>query len=151
MPLTGKGEKILSNLEKEYGDKKAKEVLYAGKNKGTFAGIDSDKPKHWRERLDSVLTACDGLLSRIDALECTRSDTIGINGKAYTVKTDGGPGSGPHPGSGGVAPGGGGRRPGDKTINYERSGMSQPNPNHSVKRSPDPDDDPELVSVRYKG
>lgn len=41
MPLTAKGEKILSALEKEYGEKKGKSVLYAGKNKGTFTGIDS--------------------------------------------------------------------------------------------------------------
>ncbi len=40
MPLTAKGEKILSNLEKEYGTAKGKEVLYAGKNAGTFTGID---------------------------------------------------------------------------------------------------------------
>ena len=40
MPLTAKGEEILANLEKEYGPKHGKEVLYAGKNKGTFTGID---------------------------------------------------------------------------------------------------------------
>jgi len=41
MPLTSKGRKILASLEKQYGEKKAKQVLYAGKNKGTFTGIDS--------------------------------------------------------------------------------------------------------------
>ena len=41
MPLTAKGNEILSNLEKEYGAEKGKQVLYAGKNKGTFTGIDS--------------------------------------------------------------------------------------------------------------
>jgi len=41
MPLTAKGEKILSNLEEEYGAEKGKQVLYAGKNKGTFTGIDA--------------------------------------------------------------------------------------------------------------
>jgi hypothetical protein len=40
MPLTEKGRKVERNLEKEYGTKKGKEVLYAGKNKGTFTGID---------------------------------------------------------------------------------------------------------------
>lgn len=40
MPLTKKGEEIKRNLTKEYGEKKGKEVLYAGKNKGTFTGID---------------------------------------------------------------------------------------------------------------
>lgn len=43
MPLTEKGEKILANLEKEYGKEKAKEVLYAGKNSGRFTGIDKMK------------------------------------------------------------------------------------------------------------
>ena len=44
MPLTSKGEKIKASLVKEYGsEKKAKQVLYAGKNAGTFTGIDSDK------------------------------------------------------------------------------------------------------------
>jgi hypothetical protein len=40
MPLTEKGEKIKKALEEEYGEKKGEEVLYAGKNKGTFTGID---------------------------------------------------------------------------------------------------------------
>lgn len=40
MPLTSKGRKILSHLEQEYGSKeKARTVLYAGANKGTFTGI----------------------------------------------------------------------------------------------------------------
>ncbi len=41
MPLTAKGEEIKSALEKEYGTEKGERVLYAGKNKGTFTGIDS--------------------------------------------------------------------------------------------------------------
>jgi len=41
MPLTEKGKKIEAALEQEYGKKKGKEVLYAGKNAGTFTGIDS--------------------------------------------------------------------------------------------------------------
>jgi hypothetical protein len=41
MPLTSKGEKIKAALTKEYGEKKAEQVLYAGKNKGTFTGIDA--------------------------------------------------------------------------------------------------------------
>ena len=46
MPLSAKGEKIKSALEKEYGsEKKAEQVLYAGKNKGTFTGIDEAEPK----------------------------------------------------------------------------------------------------------
>jgi hypothetical protein len=42
MPLTAKGQKILSALQKEYGAKKGKSVLYAGANKGTFTGIHDD-------------------------------------------------------------------------------------------------------------
>lgn len=52
MPLTAKGEKILANLKREYGsDEKAKEVLYAGKNKGTFTGIDDDEEFKVGERV----------------------------------------------------------------------------------------------------
>lgn len=42
MPLTAKGEEIKTALVKEYGEKKGEQVLYAGKNKGTFTGIDND-------------------------------------------------------------------------------------------------------------
>lgn len=40
MPLTSKGEEILTALTKEYGAEKGKQVLYAGKNSGKFTGID---------------------------------------------------------------------------------------------------------------
>lgn len=55
MPLTHKGEVLERALEKEYGKKKGEEVLYAGKNSGRFAGIDSAR----RATLDDVLSACD--------------------------------------------------------------------------------------------
>jgi hypothetical protein len=42
MPLTAKGEEIKAALVKEYGAKKGEQVLYAGKNKGTFSGIDAN-------------------------------------------------------------------------------------------------------------
>ncbi len=41
MPLTEKGREIESALKKEYGAEKGESVLYAGKNKGTFTGIDA--------------------------------------------------------------------------------------------------------------
>jgi hypothetical protein len=41
MPLTNKGEKILSGMEKEYGAKKGEEVFYASRNKGTISGVDA--------------------------------------------------------------------------------------------------------------
>jgi hypothetical protein len=40
MPLTSKGNKILSNMKSEYGDKKGKSVFYASRNKGTISGVD---------------------------------------------------------------------------------------------------------------
>ena len=42
MPLTAKGEKIMSSMKSEYGDKKGEKVFYATKNKGEIAGVDSD-------------------------------------------------------------------------------------------------------------
>lgn len=46
MPLTSKGEKILSNMKKEYGsDKKGKQVFYASRNAGKISGVDKTKKK----------------------------------------------------------------------------------------------------------
>lgn len=45
MPLTTKGKKILSNMTKEYGAKKAKTVLYASINKGKIKGAEGKKRK----------------------------------------------------------------------------------------------------------
>jgi hypothetical protein len=41
MPLTAKGEEIMTALKKEYGSEKGEQVFYAGKNKGTFSGVDN--------------------------------------------------------------------------------------------------------------
>lgn len=43
MPLTPKGKKIYSSMEKEYGEKKGKEVFYASQNKGTIKGVEGKK------------------------------------------------------------------------------------------------------------
>ena len=43
MPLTKKGEKIKSAMQKEYGKKKGKEVFYASQNKGTIKGTHKKK------------------------------------------------------------------------------------------------------------
>lgn len=44
MPLTKKGKTILSAMHKEYGSmEKAKQVMYAGENKGTISGIHKTK------------------------------------------------------------------------------------------------------------
>lgn len=45
MPLTKKGRKIERAMDKEYGDKKGKEVFYASKNKGTIKGVEKGKRK----------------------------------------------------------------------------------------------------------
>jgi hypothetical protein len=43
MPLTKKGEKIKSAMEKEYGSKKGEQVFYASENKGTIKGVAKKK------------------------------------------------------------------------------------------------------------
>lgn len=44
MPLTKKGKKIMKAMKKSYGGKKkAEEVFYASKNKGTIKGVDMKK------------------------------------------------------------------------------------------------------------
>ena len=40
MPLTHKGQAIMSAMKKEYGGKKGKSVFYASKNKGTVTGVE---------------------------------------------------------------------------------------------------------------
>ena len=60
MPLTHKGEEIKKALTQEYGEKKGEQVLYSGKNKGTFTGID--------ERIDAISNAVDSLNRRIEDL-----------------------------------------------------------------------------------
>ena len=46
MPLTKKGKKIMKNMQKEYGPKKAKSVFYASENKGTIKGVHAKKKQH---------------------------------------------------------------------------------------------------------
>ncbi len=45
MPLTSKGDKILKNMQKEYGGKKGKSVFYASRNAGTIKGVDPESSK----------------------------------------------------------------------------------------------------------
>lgn len=40
MPLTKKGKKIISAMEKEYGHEKGEQVFYASKNKGRISGVE---------------------------------------------------------------------------------------------------------------
>ncbi len=43
MPLTPKGRKIESAMEKTYGENKGEQVFYASKNKGTISGVEGKK------------------------------------------------------------------------------------------------------------
>lgn len=45
MPLTKKGKKIMGQMKKEYGDKKAKQVFYASANAGKLKGVHAAKRK----------------------------------------------------------------------------------------------------------
>jgi hypothetical protein len=40
MPLSSKGEKIMSSMKEQYGPEKGKSVFYASKNAGTIKGVD---------------------------------------------------------------------------------------------------------------
>lgn len=42
MPLTPKGEEILANFVKEYGQERGKAAFYASRNAGTITGVDSE-------------------------------------------------------------------------------------------------------------
>ena len=46
MPLTKKGDEILSHMTDAYGAKKGKAVFYASANKGTIHGVHGGKKKH---------------------------------------------------------------------------------------------------------
>jgi hypothetical protein len=48
MPLTKKGKKIKSAMEKEYGAEEGKRVFYASENKGTIKGVAKKKRKKKR-------------------------------------------------------------------------------------------------------
>jgi len=44
MPLTAKGQKIMANMQQEYGPEKGERVFYASRNAGRITGVD---PGHW--------------------------------------------------------------------------------------------------------
>lgn len=43
MPLNKKGLAIMRAMEKQYGEKKGKNVFYASENKGTIKGVTKKK------------------------------------------------------------------------------------------------------------
>jgi ABC-type enterochelin transport system substrate-binding protein len=52
MPLTAKGEKIMANMQREYGAKKGESVFYASRNSGRISGVD---PQSRRSRVADAL------------------------------------------------------------------------------------------------
>jgi len=45
MPLTKKGQEIMSNMTKQYGEEKGKQVFYASRNAGKITGVDPESSK----------------------------------------------------------------------------------------------------------
>lgn len=66
MPLSHKGEVIKKALQSEYGKSRGEKILYAGKNAGTFTGIDSraDALTKCADALNKVTNRFDALMSR---------------------------------------------------------------------------------------
>lgn len=50
MPLTAKGQKIMANMTKEYGEKKGTSVFYASRNAGKITGVDPASSHQARKR-----------------------------------------------------------------------------------------------------
>jgi hypothetical protein len=78
MPLTAKGQKILSGMKEQYGPEKGEQVFYASKNAGKITGVDDtydDDNQHMgftaaqAEPIKKLVAECDALFSRIDAFE----------------------------------------------------------------------------------
>ena len=51
MPLTEKGQTILTAMVKQYGSKKGKQVFYASQNKGTITGTHKPRKKKGKTKL----------------------------------------------------------------------------------------------------
>ena len=43
MPLTDKGQKIMSAMKEQYGSDKVESVFYASRNKGVITGVEGRK------------------------------------------------------------------------------------------------------------
>jgi hypothetical protein len=72
MPLTAKGEKILSGMTEQYGEKRGKEVFYASKNAGKITGVDDAQHMGFTsdvEPIKKLTDSCDALTTRMDAFE----------------------------------------------------------------------------------
>lgn len=54
MPLTNKGQKIMSAMTSEYGEKKGKQVFYASRNAGKIKGVDPESVVSKRKKNNSI-------------------------------------------------------------------------------------------------
>lgn len=78
MPLSHKGETIKSALQQEYGKAAGERILYAGKNAGTFTGIDA-----LVDAVGALTDSVAALASRADAIERRFDDHRVIGGVGY--------------------------------------------------------------------
>lgn len=51
MPKTKKGEKIMANMKREYGEKEGEKVFYASRNKGTIKGVDKRNKRLGKQKI----------------------------------------------------------------------------------------------------
>lgn len=64
MPLTPKGQKIMSAMQGEYGDR-APQVFYASRNKGTISGVDPQSMPRKKPKKKPQPQMSDGAMSNI--------------------------------------------------------------------------------------
>lgn len=55
MPLTAKGNKIMSAMKAEYGADKGERVFYASRNKGTIKGVDKRRAPSVRDSVKAAM------------------------------------------------------------------------------------------------
>jgi hypothetical protein len=91
MPLTEKGEKIKSSMEKKYGSEKGEQVFYASKNAGKITGVDrGDDNQHMGfsgggfEPVEKLVSGLDSLSARVDAFESRKHQRKPIDVKPRT-------------------------------------------------------------------
>ena len=54
MPLTNKGQKIMSSMKDQYGSEKGKKVFYASRNKGSIDNVDPESSKGVKHKRETV-------------------------------------------------------------------------------------------------
>lgn len=68
MPLTDKGQKIMSAMKDQYGDKKGESVFYASRNKGTISGVDPESSRGNRKAGQNIKQGFNSLIKRSKSL-----------------------------------------------------------------------------------